>query len=135
MKTSTAWELLCIVVISLSILGCNQVVQVLPTPTRDEILLEKQNPQIHGTIESVFRQNEMISGIYVVGKIEANTEFDKAYVSINKDTKIYIKDQSGYHTSGIAQLAEGKTVAILFTGPIADSYPVQATAMEIAIEE
>ena len=59
--------------------------------------------------------------------IEAGIEgfdYDKAYVRVDADTKVYI---GGVLTDSVS-LYEGMEAGVVFSGPVAESYPVQAYA-------
>lgn len=72
-------------------------------------------------------------GIIVEGKIDADTQYDKALVGINQSTQIEIRSANGISEGKLTDLEIGDSVEITFIGPIATSYPVQATAGRIVI--
>ena len=58
-----------------------------------------------------------------------------ASVSVPDDIAILEEDGAGgYALASFDDLAEGTTVQVWFDGPVAESYPVQATASSIVIE-
>ena len=65
-------------------------------------------------------------------KIEGN-DYDKAVVKITSQTRIWEQTADGYIPATIADLKFGATVTAAFTGPVAESYPVQATAAELTV--
>ncbi|MDV3428585.1 MAG: YobA family protein [Bacillota bacterium] len=71
------------------------------------------------------------ANILVEGKIEEDTEFDKASVSINSDT--VIKKDGIKGKLKISDIEKGDKVEVVFTGAVAESYPVQGTAKSIRI--
>ncbi len=113
--------------------GCQSQFSPLVTPTRISPKLEAKNPQIRGSVVDITQKDGKIVGIFVVGKIEAGTTFDKALIGITDKTVIYAKENSKYNIVTPGALKANQTVAVLFTGPIGDSYPVQAYADEIMI--
>lgn len=72
-----------------------------------------------------------ISNIFVEGKIEQDTEQDKASISITEKTKIY--EAEGNKKLDPSSLKEGMRVEVNFDGPIRTSYPIQADAKTIRI--
>jgi hypothetical protein len=69
----------------------------------------------------------------IEGQIEADTKYDKARVTVTKETEVLIKNTKGYQIGDRNNLAVGQTVEALFAGPIQESYPVGATASEVII--
>jgi len=75
--------------------------------------------------------SESGANILVEGKIEEDTEFDKASVSINSDT--VIKKDGIKGKLNVSDIKRGDKVEVVFTGAVAESYPVQGTAKSIRI--
>lgn len=71
------------------------------------------------------------ANILVEGKIEEDTEFDKASVSINSET--VIKKDGIEGKIEVSDIKKGDKVEVVFTGAVAESYPVQGTAKSIRI--
>ena len=67
----------------------------------------------------------------VEGQVEEDTEYDRASVKINADTMIQKDDMSRLFE--IPDLRVGDRVEVYFTGPVAESYPVQGTAAIVRI--
>lgn len=89
---------------------------------------------IRGQITKVIIDgNKNVTSILVEGKIESDTEYDKANVKIDKDTKIYKEAES--NELSVNELKEGIKVEVVFEGPIAESYPVQGKAKTIRLIE
>ncbi|MBI2864802.1 MAG: DUF3221 domain-containing protein [Chloroflexi bacterium] len=70
--------------------------------------------------------------------VEANKDggaakIDKASITITTDTKIYDQRGGERKTADISAIMVGERVQVWFTGPVKESYPVQATAREITI--
>ena len=63
--------------------------------------------------------------------MEDDTLYDSAIITISSDTKILKENEE----TEIEVLEEGLIVEVTFDGPVAESYPVQATAKEITIIE
>lgn len=64
----------------------------------------------------------------VEGEIEKDTRYDRAYVSATASTDVMEADGTELNWS---DLKKGDRVEAQFTGPVAESYPVQATAKTI----
>lgn len=89
-------------------------------------------PSIRGTITSLTLPETGPGGsILVEGQKASDTQYDKASVSITGDTRIF--DADGRPGLSIGDLAEGMPVEVWFTGPVAESYPVQAQADAIRV--
>jgi hypothetical protein len=61
---------------------------------------------------------------------EGSGDYDKASVTVTDDTAWYRRTTDGYETIARPTAGEltGKMVEVRFTGAVAESYPVQATA-------
>lgn len=79
-------------------------------------------------------ENKNITSIFVEGE-PVNTDeyqlYDKAYISITDNTKIYSDSIDGELSTD--KLKVGTKVHVIFDGPVAESYPVQAKALTITI--
>ena len=114
--------------------GCNRPTFSSPTPTELGPQIDQKKPHIRGMITSLDLREDQTSSMVVEGAIEADTRYDKAFIGMNGETKVFIEDNGGYRIGNLQDLAIGQTVEVLFIGPIATSYPVQATAGEIIIK-
>jgi hypothetical protein len=126
---TTASILLFVIILS----GCQE--RILPSLVPTEIFskLETKNPQIRGNIIEISKKDNKVIGLYIVGKKEADTTYDKALVGITDKTEILIMENAKYKILTSSDLKTGQNVAVLFTGPIGTSDPVQASADEILI--
>ncbi len=88
---------------------------------------------VNGTITTVsYDDNNNVISILVEGEQEVTDEghfYDKAHVSITDITKIYMGENDEEITAN--ELKEGMNVKVIFYGPVAESYPVQAKAETI----
>lgn len=74
--------------------------------------------------------------VLIEGAKESDTQVDKASVTVRRETELYIRRGGGRGSPAeFAALREGQKVEARFTGPVLESYPVQATAAEITIIE
>jgi len=97
--------------------------------------LPSEPPAIRGEITSVTPAADG-SGVTVLieGAVEADTSYDKASVRVTSEADVWLVGADG-SVEAIApeDLGVGLRVEAWFTGPVAESYPVQATASAIAI--
>lgn len=73
--------------------------------------------------------------IQVEGVKEKDTMHDKAMVRIQAATKIYKWVEGEKKAAKLEDVKVGARVQCIFIGPVAESYPVQATAKEVLILE
>lgn len=109
--------------LSLLLLGCTA--ETAPTP----------NPAIRGSITSrnAGSGGDRVGSILVEGQIEQDTSFDKASIAITGETNIFEQVGQERRPATFEALQVGRQVEAWFTGPVAESYPVQATASNIVI--
>jgi hypothetical protein len=91
---------------------------------------------IRGTIKTakVNKEGEKILAVILVeGKPGKDVSYDKASVKITAATKLVRVGAKDRRAATPDDLKVGTTVEITFTGPVAESYPVQATAGEVRI--
>lgn len=94
---------------------------------------------IRGYVSSVWgisadpRPGGVLGSILVEGELEEDTRYDRASVTITDDTGIFTESGGELVRAGFGDLAAGQLVQATFTGPVAESYPVQATASEVII--
>ena len=96
--------------------------------------LPDEQPDIRGLIT----KSDSIAGsrFILVEENPADTAgSQKASVRFNNETKIYRRSGSGVENIDQAKLTTGKTVSVWFTGPVAQSYPVQGTAAVVLLED
>lgn len=79
------------------------------------------------------RPGEVVGSVLIEGELEEDTRFDRASVTVTDATRIYRREGDGFTAAAFADLEAGQLVQAVFTGPVAESYPVQATAEEIVI--
>lgn len=63
----------------------------------------------------------------------AGSGADKAFVSIPPNTEFFGADGKPASLDSVAAIKVGTKVRVWFTGPVAESYPVQATAQAVQI--
>ena len=77
----------------------------------------------------------VLGSILIEGKKEKDTSVDKAMTRITDKTAIFRMQNGKRVEAKFSDLKAGQTVEATFSGPVAESYPVQATAKEILILE
>jgi len=95
---------------------------------------------IRGSITNIYKATEdstgdIIGSILIEGNIEKDTEFDKASVTITKETRVFESISGKLIKASFDSLKPNQRVQALFTGPVMTSYPVQGTAKEVVILE
>ena len=99
--------------------------------TRPAVELPTTPPSIAGTITAVDQQGEHRGTIRIEAVPEEESGSDQAVVTIGQGTALL--NASGQRI-GFSQLKEGRKVRAWFTGPVRESYPVQADAATIILE-
>jgi len=87
---------------------------------------------IRGVIKEISTGKDRTT-ILVEGKVEEDTMYDKANVTITKDTLIQKIALS--RAFEIKDLEKGQTVEVIFEGGVNESYPVQGAAKTVIIME
>lgn len=93
-----------------------------------------RSPDIRGSIQTVTAGGgDPLGSILVVGEKQADTGYDRASVAVDRETLVLVRGPEGWTESRFEDLAAGDVVEAWFTGPVAESYPVQATAEAVAV--
>lgn len=129
---SNLWRVVVIACVALTV-ACTPLTPQPEMPS--QLALKQLKPSIRGTITDVFQKSDVPHGIFVEGVIESDTSYDRAFIRISDDTRIYLLQDKIYTLTSAAQLTIGLQVESVFTGTILESYPVQVTAEEILILE
>jgi len=107
-------------------------------------IVEREPPSpptidIEGTIRSIApataagQSSGALGTIYVIAGKSTGSTYDKASVKVTGDTSIWVPQGEGKEFLTFADLREGDFVIADFTGAVAESYPVQATAQDIEV--
>ncbi len=104
-----------------------------PSPADDGA--SDMDVSIRGDIVDIQAADGTGTSVRIEGEIEPDTAYDAAVVSITEQTKIYRQTGSERREVTADELASGQRVEAVFTGPVMESYPVQATASQIVILE
>lgn len=100
------------------------------TPEPDE-----RAPDIRGTITQISAPGatEVPFRMLVEGRIEEDTRYDRASVSVVESTRVFQETEDGFREASRRDLATGQRVEVQFREPVAESYPVQAQAGQVVI--
>ncbi|HET6475099.1 MAG TPA: DUF3221 domain-containing protein [Thermoleophilia bacterium] len=101
-----------------------------PTPPADGLA------DITGVVRELARPGSQDGGwpvLLVVADPGSDSSVDRASVRVTARTVVWTPAGEGRYELSAADLAVGQRVAVRFTGPVAESYPVQATAGDIEI--
>ncbi|MDB5035430.1 MAG: S-layer protein [Chlorobi bacterium] len=95
-------------------------------------------PDIRGRITGIVpapgMESRKITGfIRIEGRRDSTTGYDKAAVTVTDSTVITLAVDGRHAEGAFADFREGDSVEASFTGPVRESYPVQATARHISI--
>lgn len=93
---------------------------------------------IRGSIINITKNTEdknIIGSILIEGNLERDTKYDKASVTITRQTHIFEYKNKKFIKVDFASFKIGQKVQALFTGQVLESYPVQVKAIEIVILE
>ena len=106
---------------------------------RPEVSVVSDRVDIRGRVTGVIAADDGMRGAHVAGFIrvegarEPDTGFDKAALTVTDSTVIRLREGDAVHTAGFEAIRVGDSVEAAFTGPVRESYPVQATAARITI--
>ncbi|MCZ6634717.1 MAG: hypothetical protein O7G87_15035 [bacterium] len=105
----------------------------------DEPLPTVRKVDIRGTVSTIREADAkrktrgIIATVLIEGPVTEDTIVDKAIVTITRETRIYEQNGQNRREVSVDALKTGLRAQALFTGPVMESYPVQATASEIVI--
>ena len=94
---------------------------------------------VRGTIVSVTltkdegKKGDGVAYILVEGKKDKDAAYDKAFVRITKKTRLQRTEGDQLKDATARDLKKGEQVVVHFTGKVAESYPVKATAERVVI--
>ncbi len=94
------------------------------------------DPDIRGSVEGFSTSQsdgDVVGFILIAGAVEPDTVYDRALVTVTGDTKVYRREEGRLIRAQFTELHHGAAVEAWFTGPVAESDPVQATAATIVI--
>lgn len=90
-------------------------------------------PSIRGVITTITPGEGSLGAVLVEETSAQGLSFDKASLAITKDTKILRGAAGSFERIAFADLTKGMLVEVWVTGPVRESYPVQADADTIVV--
>jgi len=87
---------------------------------------------IRGVVTDIVRGKDGIT-MLVEGKLEHDTSFDKASVTVNMKSVVLRDNTPITGLFAFSEIKKGDTVEVTFNGPVAESYPVQGVAATVRI--
>lgn len=97
--------------------------------------IDIMNVAIRGNITNIQQVDGRAGSVLIEGALEDDTQYDRASVNITDQTRLLKQVGQERVPATVEDLRVGQRVAAKFTGPVLESYPVQATASEIVILE
>jgi hypothetical protein len=85
-------------------------------------------PSIRGSVTSITPRPDGLGIILVEETSPQGLEFDKASLAITKDTKLLKRAGDDYVEFTFNDIRAGVVVEVWITGPVRESYPIQADA-------
>ena len=98
--------------------------------------VSRSRADVRGTVSHVARvegREGVLGRVLIEGVKERDTEVDRASVTVTAETRLSIERDGVREPAAFTDLKKGQKVEARFTGPVLESYPVQATAGEIII--
>jgi hypothetical protein len=114
-----------------------------PTAVAARATIANRKPDIAGTITRVARGSNttdvapgadaVLARVLIEERPDQRSGDEKAVVDVTRRTRIFRRDRAGLHPATIADLEVGSIAHAWFTGPVRESYPVQATGAAIVV--
>ena len=103
-----------------------------PSPSAPPSSAPPSTPaDITGAITDLTTGAGSLPVLLVIADRGTSGSVDRAWVRVTKDTVVWTADGE---RGAASDLAKGGRVAVWFSGPVAESYPVQATAGVVQIQ-
>lgn len=129
----TVWRSVTAVVVIVCCMGVVGCTTTSAEATAVPIATKTTPPDMQGTVQTwEFVEGE--GAMLVEGKMADGTDM-AANVRVTGRTQIIRQVGTTLEAGEITHLANGQTVELRFDGPVAESYPLQATAKEVVILE
>ena len=93
---------------------------------------ESEKIGIRGVVKNIVQGKDDIT-MLVEGKLEQDTSFDKASVTVNMRSTVLRDNTPITGLFAFSEIKKGDTVEVTFNGPVAESYPVQGAAASVRI--
>lgn len=127
--STSALVLAALVAVTLAVAGCGTGSSDQPTGSA-----RPAGPDITGIVWQRTGGSDGTGSLLLVGLQGVDSAYDRATVAITPDTRWILPSASGDAAPMTDELV-GRRVAVTFTGPVRESYPVQATAAEVTLLE
>lgn len=103
--------------------------------TGGQLPVQSTGADIRGTITQVNQNTsgDIIGALLVKGALAPDTRYDNASITITTQTVILEQKGQTRRPVTFADFQVGQQVQAEFTGPVAESYPVQGRAREVII--
>lgn len=101
--------------------------------------VDESKADLVGHILEIYRagpsgtENGQLGAILVEGIVQGGTQDALVTVAITEGTQLWQKDGQVRRPFTVESLTIGQRVLIVFSGPLAESYPMQGTADEIMV--
>ncbi len=99
--------------------------------------LPRPKVDIRGSVTEISvpdnRNEEIVAVLLIEGRVEEDTNVDRAWLTITTGTFIGYIDGDEFVKVPFAEIKPGQTVEAIFAGPVAETYPVQAHARALLI--
>ena len=89
-------------------------------------------PSIRGSVTSITPRPDGLGTILVEETSPQGLDYDKASLAITKDTKLLKRIGDDYVEFTFDDIRAGMVVEVWITGPVRESYPIQADADTVA---
>ena len=110
------------------------LIAFVPTYAKDEDKISIRGmPVSVAPADDAEKKAGILGTMLMEGTKAKDTDYDKAFVKITKATKIFIMSGKELKPAKFEDLKGGLKMEIQFVGPVAESFPVQATAGKIVI--
>ncbi len=112
--------------------GCGGATAVVPASPSPSAPLPA-SADITGTVSDLSggRGSDTPPVLLVMSDPETGSSLDRASVRVTEDTVVWASDG---RRGAASDVTEGERIAAWFSGPVAESYPVQATAGVVQIQ-
>jgi len=119
--------------LSLLLTGLAALVVVAPVCAKDEKVSLRGMPASVSPADDEAKKTGVLGTLLMEGRKDKDTEYDKAMVKVTKATKIFKMVGTELKPATFDDLKPNTKMEIQFTGPVAESFPVMATAGKIVI--
>jgi hypothetical protein len=102
-------------------------------PDKEEKVSIRGMPASVSPADDDAKKTGVLGTVLMEGRKDKDTQYDKAMVKVTKATKIFQQVGRELKPASFDDIKPGVKMEIQFQGPVAESFPVQATAGKIVI--